>query len=84
MKSDDIVEIVNVVDLYPIAVDTQHWNLFDAVFTNDVTADFGGAAVWNDLASFKAAFSAIHAPFDSTQHVTTNHQVHVDGTRPHA
>jgi hypothetical protein len=81
VKSDDIAEIVNVVNLYPVAVDTQQWALFDRVFTDDIAADFGGAAVWNDLRSFKAAFEAIHLPFESTQHVTTNHQVALNGSK---
>jgi hypothetical protein len=29
-------------------VDTQQWALFDRVFTDDIAADFGGAAVWNE------------------------------------
>jgi hypothetical protein len=69
MRSDDIVNIINVVNIYPIAVDTQQWDLFDLAFTPDIAVDFGGAAVWGDLGSFKSAFAAIHAPFESTQHV---------------
>ena len=79
MSTHAVGEIVNIINIYPIAVDTQTWDLFDLAFTKDIAADFGGAAVWNDLASFKEAFGFIHAPFDSTQHVTTNHQVVVMG-----
>jgi hypothetical protein len=81
MSQNDMSEIMNVVNLYPVAVDTQQWALFGQVFIQTVRADFGGPAVWNDLASLKAAFEAIHAPFDSTQHTTTNHQVRVDGSQ---
>jgi hypothetical protein len=81
MSTEAVVDIVNVINIYPIAVDTLTWNLFDLVFTDDVTADFGGAAKWSDLTSFKEVFAVIHAPFESTQHVTTNHQVVVDGER---
>jgi hypothetical protein len=81
MSAEDLVEIINVVNLYPVAVDTQQWVLFDRIFTPDVTADFGGAAVWGERGSFKAAFEMIHAPFESTQHVTTNHQVVVEGQK---
>ena len=73
--------IINLVNLYPVAVDTQRWALFDHVFTHDVVADFGGPAAWTDLATLKQAFAAIHAPFDCTQHVTTNHHVALDGDR---
>jgi hypothetical protein len=81
MGNSDIPAIVNVINLYPIAVDTLRWQLFDQVFTPDVMADFGGAAVWHDLASLKQAFEMIHQPFNATQHVTTNHQVVVHGER---
>jgi hypothetical protein len=79
MTTGSITEIVNTVNLYPIAVDTLHWDLLDQVFTPDVAADFGGGAKWSDLASLKRDFAVVHAPFDATQHVTTNHQVLVDG-----
>ena len=79
--SEDIAAIVNLVNLYAVAVDTQHWDLLDRVFTADVHIDFGGPAQWDDLATLKQVFDAIHSPFSGTQHVTTNHQVGVDGDR---
>jgi len=79
MTGQDIASIVNVVNLYPIAVDSLQWSLFDQVFTPDACVDFGGAAVWNDLASLRLAFEAIHAPFTATQHATRGHHVNVDG-----
>jgi ketosteroid isomerase-like protein len=79
MGGNDIAEIVNVINLYPIAVDSQQWHLFDRIFTDDIRADFGGPAVWSGLAPLKQAFEAIHAPFASTQHATRGHHVAVDG-----
>lgn len=81
MCSEDIVRIINVINLYPIAVDTRRWDLFDQVFTADAHAEFGGPARWNDLISLKRDFETIHRPFEATLHVTTNHQVVVDGDR---
>lgn len=81
MRSDDVTAVINVVNLYAAALDCQQWELFDQVFTADAEADFGGPACWRDLASLKRDFAAIHAPFDATQHMTTNHQVAVDGDR---
>jgi hypothetical protein len=81
MHSEDIVEIINLVNLYPVAVDTLRFDLFDQIFTPDVQASFGGAAQWRDLASLKRDFAAIHEPFTATLHVTTNHQVGVDGDK---
>ena len=75
MRGDDVIEIISVVNLYPIAVDTRRWDLFDRIFTADTQADFGGGARWTDLASLKRDFAVVHEPFEATQHVTTNHQV---------
>lgn len=81
MEAADIAAITNVINLYPIAVDTQSWALFDQVFTDDIYCDFGPPAVWNDRASLKQAFDMIHAPFAATQHATRGHHVAVDGDR---
>ena len=81
MSAQDITEVVNLINLYPVAVDTQTWALFDRVFTVDASTDFGGGAVFVGLETIKQVFDAIHAPFDATQHVTTNHQVVISGDR---
>jgi hypothetical protein len=81
MAGSDIAEIVNLVNLYAVAVDSQQWALFDRIFTPDVATDFGGPAAWQDLGSLKQAFAAIHAPFASTQHATRGHHVAVEGDR---
>jgi hypothetical protein len=73
---DEIVELIN---LYALAVDTQRWDLFDRVFAPDCDADYGTSAHWTDLAGFKADFASFHAPFDATQHMMMNHQVRVAG-----
>lgn len=80
MQAQDFATIVNVINLYAMAVDTQQWDLFDHVFTDDATTDFGGPAVFSGLSTIKEIFAAIHAPFSSTMHVTTNHHVSVIGT----
>lgn len=79
MHTDDIVAIMNVVNLYPVAVDTLQWSLFDQAFTEDCIVDFGGPALFEGLEPLKAAFEAIHRPFKATQHFTSNHQVAVSG-----
>jgi SnoaL-like domain len=81
MNSAAIAEIVNVVNLYPVAVDSLRWDLFDQTFTEDAHVEFGGPAKWDDLASLKRDFAMVHRPFDATQHVTSNHQVVVNGDR---
>lgn len=79
MAAEQIAEIVNLINFYPIAVDSQQWHLFDQIFTEDVEADFGAPAVWQGLASLKQAFAAIHEPFASTQHATRGHHVAFTG-----
>jgi hypothetical protein len=81
MHSEDVVAIINVINLYPVAVDTLSWDLFDEIFTADVQTNFGGAAAWSDLASLKRDFETVHRPFAATLHVTTNHQVVVNADR---
>src|SRR5580658_8343298 len=84
MADHDILEIINTVNLYGFAVDTQRWNLFDRIFTGDVDADFSATAHWRDLETFKRDFAAFHDPFDSTQHTMTNHIVEVKGDIAHS
>src|SRR5262245_61616834 len=70
--------IKELVNLYGFAVDTQRWDLFDRIFTDDVDADYTESAHWRDLETFKRDFGAFHDPFHSTQHCMMNHMVHVD------
>ena len=79
MTESDIVQITNVINLYALAVDTHRWDLFDDVFTADIAIDFGGPAAWQNRDALKAAFAAIHEPFRSTQHFTSNHQIRIVG-----
>ena len=37
----DIVQIINVINLYPVGLDTRRWDLFDRVFTDDAHTEFG-------------------------------------------
>ncbi len=83
MQLDHKSSIINVVNLYALAVDARRWALFDQVFTSDTEADFGPGIHWHGLASLKQSFAAIHAPFNSTQHITTNHNVTVIGDVAH-
>jgi hypothetical protein len=71
--------IRELVNLYGLAVDSQRWDLFDRIFTEDVDADYSDSAHWRDLARFKRDFAAFHDPFDSTQHCMMNHLVNVQG-----
>jgi len=75
----DREEIVQLINLYGFAMDTQRWDLFDRIFTEDVYADYGPTSRWTGRAEFKRDFGAFHEVFDATQHVMTNHLVTVSG-----
>ena len=62
-------------------MDTQRWDLFDRIFTEQVDADYGATSHWQDRASFKRDFGSFHELFDATQHVMTNHLVTIGGDR---
>lgn len=84
MTARDRDEIMNLINLYALAVDTQRWALFKQVFTPDVDADFGSGVHWRDLETYMRDFAAFHDPFDATQHTMSNHQVTVNGDRANA
>lgn len=84
MSLQDERDIKHVINLYGLAVDTQAWDLFDRVFTEDVDADYSETSHWRDLATFKSDFEGYHDPFDGTQHTMMHHMVHVDGDSANA
>jgi len=84
MSHQDRSDIIQLLNLYGFAVDSQRWDLFDRVFTDDVEADFSETAHWFDRASFKRDFAVFHDPFNTTQHSMMNHLVEVSGDTAHA
>lgn len=76
--------IIQLVNLYGLAMDTQRWDLFDRIFAEHVDADYGATSRWHDRESFKRDFGSFHELFDATQHVMTNHLVTVDGDEAHS
>jgi len=83
MSAEDTNEIINLLNLYALAVDTLQWDLFDRIFLPDVKLEFPGGG-WDDLASYKIDFHDMHAPLYTSQHMVTNHQVVVTGDRANA
>jgi hypothetical protein len=81
VESDDHSAIVNVINLYPIAVDSHRYELFDRIFTEDIHCDFGGGAAFTDRTTLKAVFNDIHAGFAATQHITSGHAIVLNGDR---
>ncbi|MDE1165586.1 MAG: nuclear transport factor 2 family protein, partial [Pseudomonas sp.] len=59
--TQDKSEIIDVIDLLGVALDTHAWDLLDEVFTEDAHADFGPAgAVWQSVGALKFAFKDFH------------------------
>jgi hypothetical protein len=83
MNPDDVHEITNLLNLYAFAVDTLQWDLFDRIFTPDVTLDYPNGS-WSDLRSFKKDFAVAHAQLHTTQHMVTNHQIALRGDEANA
>lgn len=81
MESNDHSAIVNLINLYPIAVDSHRYELFDRIFTEDIRCDFGGGAAFTDRATLKSVFKDIHAGFAATQHITSGHAIVLNGDK---
>lgn len=82
---NDKAAVIEVLNLYALALDARQWDLFDRVFAEDVTAVFGPAgAAWEGLEEFKRSFAMFHDTLDSHVHTMMGHVVHVDGDRAHA
>ena len=81
----DKSEIVHVINLYGVALDSHAWDLLDEIFTADVHADFGPAgAVWKSLAALKFAFKDFHETLTNHMHTMTGSCVHVEGDKANA
>lgn len=81
----DKVEITGILSLYGLALDAHEWGLFDRIFTEDVTAEFGPAgSVWQGLDTLVAAFTVFHEQLDNHQHTMMGQIVHVDGDTANA
>jgi SnoaL-like domain len=82
---DDKAEIIEIINLYGLALDAHEWELFDRIFTAGVIAEFGPAGnAWTGLANFKRSFAEFHDRLDSHQHTMMGQVVHVDGDTANA
>src|SRR5258706_16252972 len=78
-------EIIDVINLYGVAVDSHAWDLLDDVFTADVHADFGPAgAGWKSAAAIKYAFKDFFETLTNHLHVMTGFCVLVDRDKANA
>jgi hypothetical protein len=64
--------IVQLMNLYALAIDAKQLQLWDRVFTTEVTADYPWGR-WEGLEAWRDAFEeSIVRPFDVTQHLMLN------------
>jgi hypothetical protein len=73
--------IAEVINLYQIALDTHGWDLFEDIFTADVTADYCRVLHWTGLASFVAGFAPMHEATAGHQHSLGMPHIVVEGDR---
>ena len=78
---DDTRQIINALNLYALAIDSNRYELFDQVFAPDVQADYNPPIGWSDREGLRRDMKSAHAPLDGCLHRITNHQVRVDGDR---
>jgi len=79
MSTNDTTEIVNVINLYALAVDATRWDLFERIFAPDVEVNALPNGHWTDLASLRQKWAEFHDPLDGSTHTFTNHCVAVSG-----
>jgi len=83
--NDDKTAVIELLNLYGLALDAHGWDLFDLVFAEDVVAEFGPAGnAWVGLENFKRSFAEFHATLDSHQHTMMGQLVHLDGDKAYA
>jgi 3-phenylpropionate/cinnamic acid dioxygenase small subunit len=84
-EHDDTTAIIQILNLYALALDSHQWDLFERIFTDDVRAEFGPAsAAWPDRAALVSAFDDFHRTLDGHQHTMMGHLVHVEGDKAYA
>jgi hypothetical protein len=79
MNTEDYLACYRLITVYALGVDTQRFDLFDEVFTDDCVVEFGNTTKFSGLAPFKKDFAAYHAMFDGTQHTMSNFTVDFHG-----
>jgi SnoaL-like domain len=78
-EASDHIEITGLLARYAWAIDGRRPDLFAAVFTPDIEADYGPFGSFSDLVTLANRFDEYHAQFATTQHMITNAFIEVDG-----
>jgi hypothetical protein len=56
MSIEDRFEIVQILNRYALAVDSQRWSLFDDILTTNSVLSYSATAEWRNLDTFKRDF----------------------------
>jgi hypothetical protein len=75
----DRLEIIELQSAYAWAIDGRASEDFARVFTPDVDANYSEFVRLSGVDSVARWMEAFHAPFDSSQHLISNHWLEVDG-----
>ncbi len=81
---DDRAAIVEVQTRHGLACDRRDWDLFEQVYTADVTGRWGGGARLGGRAAIVAMVRAHLGGCGPTQHLHGNHRVEIDGATARA
>jgi hypothetical protein len=77
--SDDTFAVIRVINRYGLSIDSEDWDLFRTLFTEDVHADYGDYGVWEGVDAFTAEVAKAQVTFSASQHFMSNHDVIIDG-----
>jgi hypothetical protein len=78
---DDTRQIIQLLNLYGLIIDSQRYELFEQVFAPDVQADYNPPVFFRNRQELTQTMADFHASLDGSLHRITNHQVLVDGDR---
>ena len=79
-----LVEKAEIADLavaYCWAIDGREWARLDEIFLPEATADFSMAGVHEGRDAIVERIKAALGVLDASQHIVSNHEVHIDGDR---
>jgi 3-phenylpropionate/cinnamic acid dioxygenase small subunit len=81
----DRMEIIDTINRYATSVDTKDWDLFLTCYTDEMVADMVSVGFDKPMTMTAKEFLEIIrqavSPFDSTQHLISNHVIDIDGDR---
>jgi len=79
----DRMEIIDTINRYATSVDTRDWDLFLTCYTDEMVADMVSVGFDKPMTMKAQEFLEIIrqavSPFDSTQHLISNHVIDIDG-----